>query len=132
LKARIESHPQLADIVFDAVLYDGDGQLRTDPYVILYPALPDEVAANRYTAVADPEATGTFVFDVRTVGPSAALCGRLTDKVLAQMLGHRLVVEGRRCDPMTLESSRPVMADSKVKPPLYYADFAVELINRPV
>jgi hypothetical protein len=131
LKSRLEAHPQLADIVFDSVLYDGDGRLRTDPYVIVYPSIPEEISSGRYTAVADFEATGTFVYDVRTVGPSAAVCARLTDKVLAQLLGHRLVVEGRRCDPITLDSSGDVRADAAVKPPLFYADMGFELVNRP-
>jgi hypothetical protein len=131
LKARLEAHPQLAGLVFDSVLYDGENRLRTDPYVILYPAIPEEITAGRYTAVADFEATGTFVFDVRTVGPSAAVCARLTDKVLAQLLGHRLVIEGRKCDPLTLESAGDVRADANVKPPLFYVDVGFELINRP-
>lgn len=131
LKARLEAHPQLAGIVSDSVLYDGEDRLRTDSYVILYASVPDEVASNRYTAVADYEATGTFVFDVRAVASSAALCARLTDKILTQLLGYRLVIEGRRCDPITLESSGDVRADSKVIPPLFYADVGFELINRP-
>lgn len=132
LKARLEEHPQLAGIVFDAVLYDSDGRLRTDPYVILYPSLPEEVGSDRYTAVADYSGRATFVVDVRTVASSAAVCARLTDKVFAQLLGHRLVVEGRKCDPITLESSSPVRDDAAVKPPLFYADVGFELINRPV
>lgn len=131
LKARLEEHPQLAGQVFDAVLYDSDGKFRTDPYVILYPALPDEITSGRYTAVADYEATGTFVYDVRAVGDTATHCARLMDKVLAQTVGHRLEIPGRKCDPMTVDSSSPVRHDAGVKPPLFYADVGLELINRP-
>lgn len=132
LKARLESHEQLSGRVFDTVIYDTATQTyRTDYYVILNHALPDEITYGRYTAVADYDATGTFVYDIRVVGKTADQVARVMDAVLRLTVGHRLVIDGRKCDPMSVDSSSPVNYEAAVKPPLYTADVGLELINRP-
>jgi len=131
IKARIEGDTALTGKVFDTVRIDDAGGLIRDNYVILYRSPADQVASNRFNAVADSQAELTFIVDVRAVGTSAVQCGAVLDKVMTQLVGYRLVVAGRSCTPIRLESSGRVTADQSVKPFLFYADAGFEFVSRP-
>lgn len=131
IKARIEAESTLAGDVHDTVRIDAEGGLIRDNYVILYRSPPESIGSGRFNAVADSSSELTFIFDVRAVGTSAAMCGAVLDKVMAQLVGFRLVVAGRSCTPIRLESSGRVTADQSVKPFLFYADAGFEFVSRP-
>lgn len=131
IKGRIEGDAALVGKVFDTVRLDDAGGLIRDNYVILYRSAPSSFDNGRLTAVSQYASEATFLVDFRAVGTSATQCGAVMDKVLTQLLGHRLLVTGRVCSPIVLDSSDPVRADQSVKPFLFYQDAAVEFVSSP-
>jgi len=129
VKALIESDAELT--VYPAVRLDDGGGFIRDAYVILSPCLPVEISSGRFTADALITSPATFIFDVTCVAETALMAGRVMERVLAQTLGQRPVISGRRVSAITLESADKVLPDATVKPPLFYGDMALRLVSRP-
>lgn len=130
LKARLEADGDLAGVVHDTVRLDSNGGLIRSEYVILYRSSP-RIDSDRLAAVAGPSSTLTFDVEVRAVGRTSAKCGAVMDRILTQFAGHRLVVAGRSCSPMTIQDTGRVVADTSVKEFLYFANLAFEFVSEP-
>lgn len=99
-RERLAAHQLLIGKVETAVrLSKGNEPVRAN-YVIAFPAAPDIVADNRYTAAPDPDADARYTWDVRVVGVDADGVMLLADAVKDQLVGHTLTVPGRRCEPI--------------------------------
>lgn len=132
LKARIESGTGLSGKVFDAARVTNDGELIRDLYLILFPSAPDDVEAGRYMAVADWDSmTAVFDYRLRFVGRSLDEVHLLMDRALPLLTGHRVVVAGRRNDPIKPRAIGEVRPDYAVRPPLFTGDVGLRFISRP-
>lgn len=131
LKSRIETAQGMSGKVFNSVRFKDGGGLAYENYVIVNPTVPDEFASDRYLATAVFDSRATFLFDLRAVGTSQGACTKVIERTLGVLLGQRLTIAGRTCDPIMLDTPGKVRPDESVKPFLYYADFAVEVITRP-
>jgi len=100
-KARLEAHPKLTGKVFPVVRKSGDSPVR-DNYVVARSAKPDRLEDDRFMGVPDSESDRRFTYDVRVVTVDDDGLGVLGEAVVEQLVGHRLVVAGRRCDPVRL------------------------------
>ncbi len=122
----------LAGKVDDVVRYSGGEPVR-DNYAVLKPTSPKR-DNNRYTALNTVSATSLFRFDVRYVGTSVAAVLQWQQAGQERLIpdgGVRLVIPGRRCDPIRLVD--PVEEgeyshDAKVN--LFYVDETYEFISR--
>lgn len=100
-RARLEEHPILAGKVFPIVRKNGDEAVRAN-YVVAKSSKPDRLDDARFTAVSVFESDRRFTYDVRVVTTSDGALDTLGEPVLRQLVGHSLVVPGRRCDPIRL------------------------------
>lgn len=131
VKAALEADPDLSGKVYPSARLDDAGGLVRGAYVIVYPTAPLELQGRFGQAVTTgslPRAT--FVFDIRAVSTTALAAGRLLDKIMAQLLGARLTVTGRRVDAVRLESVGRVEPDASITPPLFYGDAAFRVVSR--
>lgn len=131
VEARLEADTDLAGRVHDTVRLDANGGLIRDQYVILYRSVPESIVSGRFNMIPEADSDVTFMVDVRAVGTSPKKCGAVMDRILTQLVGHRLVVAGRSCAPLVLDSSSRIVADQLVKQFMYYADVGFELTSRP-
>lgn len=65
-------------------------------------AKPDRLDDHRFMNVPVFESARRFTYDVRVVTVDADGLDTLGDAVLRQIVGHRLAVPGRACDPVRL------------------------------
>ncbi|MDH5134070.1 MULTISPECIES: hypothetical protein [unclassified Microbacterium] len=100
-RARLEEHPILAGKVFPIVRKNGDEAVRAN-YVVAKSSKPDRLDDARFTAVSVFESDRRFTYDVRVVTTSDGALDTLGEPVLRQLVGHSLVVPGRRCSPIGL------------------------------
>lgn len=129
-KSRLEGHPLLSGKVSTAVRFANGNPVRTN-YVVAYPSAPDRLDDERYTAAPSASSERTLTYDVRVVAVDADGVLLLAEAVVAQVVGHRLSVSGRVCDPMWLV---PGVEEGRVEydktTDLYYLDMSFRYVSR--
>ena len=128
LKARLESDARLE--VHNSARLDKEGRPIHDTYLIQWPGGLDRLDDERLAKAQAADSDAEFIVDFRQVATSAELCATNVDVALGLLSGHRLQVEGRRCDPMRVDEIGRVEWDTSVPPPLFFCDFAVILKSR--
>jgi len=127
VKARLEADAALAGKVFDSARMAGTPPtLVRDQYVILF-AHPGDRDDDRLTAPQAADSDADYEWRIRAVGITADAVLLLLTNVTAQLSGHRLVVAGRACTPIEVESDGEVEPDLTVYPPLFYGDVYASL-----
>lgn len=121
MKARLETHPQLAGKVYDSARVGTNGLIR-DNYVVLFGLGPDVLDDDRLSAPQLADSDAEYVYPVRAIGTTTAAVRLLSQAVFDQLVGHELVVPGRISSRIKLDDSGPVEVDDSVSPPLFYAD----------
>lgn len=100
-------------------------------YVITYPPKIPGLNDDRWTARQRFTSKARLRFDVRPVATDPESVLRFTDLILAAVIGTRLVVPGRVCDPMTLvEGVEEGKTQYDRTARLYYVDFTLEVVSR--
>lgn len=130
LQSRIEAGEGLSGKVHDTVRLDATGGLIRDQYVILYNPVPLDFTVDRYTGLPSYEGTTDWECDFRVVGNSPSRVRATLARVLAQLVGHRLVVAGRQPALLTVAAGSRIREDQSVKNFLYFADGSVEWTSR--
>ena len=100
-KARMEASTVLAGKVVPVARRDKDGLVRAN-YVVARTSAPDTIDAYRLTVVNTFASDRRFTWDVRAVAVDPDGLNVLTEAVLGQLVGHRLMVSGRECSPIVL------------------------------
>lgn len=123
-RARMETVPQLAGKGHDGVRVNANGSAVRENYFVLFPSLPVSLESGRYSLPDSSESDARYVFDVRFVAVNATGLLVLADPGVAALLGHRLVVGGRNCTPIELDSRGAAVFDPVAN--LHYMDVAFE------
>lgn len=100
-RARLGGHPVTTGKVYPIVRKDEGGAVR-DNYVIATSHAADRLDDGRLAGSQMPESDQRYTYDVRIITTAAGGLDIWADAVFAQLLGHRLVVPGRRCTPIEL------------------------------
>ena len=98
-KARLEESPILAGKVFPVARRDKGTLVRAN-YVVAQTSAADEIHTDALTYVSTATADTQYTWDVRVVAVDHDGLNLLTEAVLGQLVGHRLVVAGRACSPI--------------------------------
>ena len=118
--------------VDDVARVTDSGELVRANYVIAWPPKIPDLDDERYTALQRPDSKAVLRFDVRPVATTADGVLLLADRALS-LIGQKLTVEGRSCDPFTLV---PGVEEGKAEydrtARLYYVDFTLETVSRPL
>lgn len=128
-KSRIESHPILVSSVYPVVRRDKHGLVK-DNYLVARSSAPDRVTDNRYTAVQRYESDRRFTYDVRVVTVDADGLDTWGEAVLSHLVGHELVVAGRKCDPISLVENVEEGDGFDTNAELFYRDFSFRFWSR--
>lgn len=128
-KARLIESPTLAGKVYPIVRVTAGEPVRAN-YVVAKSSPPDQLGDARYGSVQSFDATRRFTFDVRVVTVNDDGLNTLGDEVLRQLVGHRLGVEGRKCDPINLVGGVEEGDGYDRVASLFYRDFSFRFISR--
>ena len=135
VKARLLSNPIIAGFgVYDALRVNPTGERVAATYAVLFMGTPDELNDNRLSGPARPDSDAEFTAVVRSVSTTAGGVRAMQEQVLKTLVGHRLVVPGRVCSRISLDTGasdgvpRP---DESVKPVLFTADDYFEFQSLP-
>jgi hypothetical protein len=131
LTSRLELAPVLAGAVHDSARTNDEGGLVRANYLIAYVPAPEAIVSGRFTAIATYDSELSFIVDLKAVGTSARMAGAVFDAALGQLVGHRLIVPGRDCTPITVDDQRRIEPDRTVKPPLFVGTASIAFISRP-
>lgn len=130
--ARLRAHTMLSNKTDTVVRLDGSGNAVRANYIIAFPAVPDGLGDDRYTALQAVDSDRFLSFDVRVVAVDADGVLLLAEAVMAQMIGHVLDVSGRRCEPIRLATDGveegTVQFDRTAR--LFYLDVSLEFMSR--
>ena len=100
-------------------------------YVLTYPPKLPGLDDERWTARQRFSSKARLRFDVRPVATDPDSVLLFTDRILSAVIGTRLVVPGRVCDPLTLVTGveeGKTQYDRTAR--LYYVDFTLETVSR--
>ena len=130
--ARVRAHPVLSNKTDTVVRTDSGGNPVRANYVVVFPAIPDGLGDDRYTALQAFESDRFLSFDVRVVAVDADGLLMLIEAVMGQLIGHTLVVSGRRCDPIRMATDAVEEGTAKFDRDarLFYADLSFEFWSR--
>lgn len=128
LKARIEVDPKLH--VSPVMKRSADGSPVRESYVIVWPTGPETIDDERLAKDQDVDSDCEYVYDWQAVAVDALGAGDVADRVIAQVIGQRLEVAGRRCDSIRITSIDPVEPDSEIRPPLFYVNGELSFFSR--
>lgn len=128
-KARLEQSPVLAGKVFPVVRKNGDEPVRAN-YVVAKSSKPDRLDDDRFTVVPEFLSDRRFTYDVRVVTVDDGGLDTLGEAVLRQLVGHRLTVAGRRCDPIRLVEDVEEGDGYDRTADLFYRDFSFRFWSR--
>lgn len=128
-KARLEESPVLAGKVFPVVRKNGDEPVRAN-YVVAKSSKPDRLDDDRFTVVPEFVSDRRFTYDVRVVTVDADGLDTLGEAALKQLVGHRLSVVGRRCDPIRLVEDVEEGDGYDRTADLFYRDFSFRFWSR--
>lgn len=131
--AYIRTHPQLGDMTYTVVQRDAGGDLVVEKnYLVVWPAIPDRLGDDRWTAKQAATSDRFLSFDVRVVAVDAEGLMLLIEWLTEHLIGHTLNVPGRRCEPITLATDGveegTVREDPKTL--LQYLDLSFEFWSR--
>lgn len=124
LKVLLESVPLLAGNVHGP----DEEEPKRDTYLLVFPAGPEELDDARWATVARPGSDAEYSFPLRAVSTDVAGVMLIADAVRG-LVGRKLTVVGRRCDPVTVEFD-PVKKDNAVSPALFFMNMWVEFSSR--
>lgn len=127
VKSMIQRDAALA--VSEVIRLNADGNPFRGSYVILWPAGPETIDDGRLSKNQATDSDAEYVMDGQCVAVDALGVLSVMDRLVAQVIGQRPVVEGRNCDPIRVTVD-PVDIDSKVLPPLFYARFELSFWSR--
>jgi hypothetical protein len=127
---KIQEDEHLTGRIHAAALIDRDGKPVVDTYGILWPTGPDDMDDQRLAKNQAIDSDATYMLEARAVGVDADSAGATADAIMAQLIGARLEVEGRRCDPIRLDYCDRIEYDERVRPPLAYVDLRFVLVSR--
>lgn len=100
-------------------------------YVLTYPPKVPGLNDDRWTAQQRFSSKARLRFDVRPVATDPDSVLLFTDRILSAVIGARLVVPGRVCDPLSLvEGVEEGKTQYDRTARLYYVDFTVETTSR--
>lgn len=124
LKVLLESVPLLAGSVHGP----DEEEPKRDTYLLVFPAGPDDMDDTRWAAIPRPDSDAEYSFPLRAVSTDLAGVMLIADAVRG-LVGRKLTVAGRRCDPITVEFD-PVKKDNAVSPALFFMNMWVEFWSR--
>lgn len=101
-KARLEGSSILAGKVFPIVHKSSGGDPVRANYAVAKSAPPDRLDDGRLAGSQRFESDHRFTYDVRIVTTAADGLDIWAEALLKQVLGHKLIVAGRRCTPIEL------------------------------
>lgn len=130
VKARLDADSALSGKGYDSARRNTDGTLIRDTYWILFGGAPETLNDDRFTKPQAADSTAEYVYTVRAVSVTPDGCRAVVGKVIAQLAGATLTVEGRALDPLRLTASDDPRPDDAVKPPIYFADTEWTLVSR--
>lgn len=128
-KARLEESPILNGKVHPIVRKTNGAAVR-DNYLVAKSSPPDRLNDDRMYAVQRFESKRRFTYDVRVVTTAAGGLDTWGEAVLKQLLGHRLVVSGRSCDPISLVENVEEGDGYDRTADLFYRDFSFRFWSR--
>jgi hypothetical protein len=112
----------------DGVGYDDMGRLE-QPYAVVYPQGTGQVDGSLDATDLDSDAWPST--QVTYVGRTRDQADSLRTLVRGRVLGTFLTVSGRQVGPVRLELERPIQADHKAPPVLFYAIDLYRAFNTP-
>lgn len=124
LKVLLESVPPLSGSVHGP----DEEEPKRDTYLLTFPAGPEELDDARWATIPRPESDAEYSFPLRAVSTDLAGVMLIADAVRG-LVGRKLTVAGRRCDPITVEFD-PVKKDNAVSPALFFMNMWVEFWSR--
>lgn len=101
-KARMEGSTVIAGRVHPIVRKTSSGEPVRTNYVIAKSAPPDRLDDGRLAGSQQFESDHRFTYDVRIVVTAADALDLFAEAIFKRMLGHKLIVPGRRCTPIEL------------------------------
>lgn len=129
-RSRLEGHTILAGKVETAVRITNGTPVRAN-YAVAFPAAPDRLGDDRFTSTQHGDSNAEYTNDVRLVATSADGVLLLADAAMEQMIGHVLVVAGRKCDPIRLvEGVEEGRVEYDRTADLYYIDLSFRFWSR--
>lgn len=100
-----------------------DGTIVRASYVVAWDTGPDSLDDERLAATQQVDSRGDYRFVTKSVGVTPFAARAVHDAVAARVTGQRLVVSGRRCEPIRLDPGNDgVQRDTTVSPPLYFIE----------
>jgi hypothetical protein len=128
-ESRLGGHTVTAGKVFPIVRKDADGVVRAN-YVVARSHPPDRLDDGRLAGSQSADSDQRYTYDVRIVTTAANGLDFWADAVFAQLLGHRLVVPGRRCTPIELVQNVEEGDGYDRVSDLYYRDLSFRFWSR--
>lgn len=129
---RLKAQPVLAGKGFDTMRVSSTGEAIRDNYWVLFASTAGDLDDERYLAPQRAESKAVYRYDFRAVGTTTAAVLLFVDRANEQVIGHRLPVAGRVCDPIRVlpdvEGGR-VRFDATTR--LFYLDQTYEFTSRP-
>lgn len=131
LVALLESLPGVPTVHEIVRVTDSGIPVRAN-YVVAFPPAIPSLSDDRYTAGQRFESKSGQRFDVRVVATTAVGVLGIAATILSHAIGAKLIVQGRRVDPLTLV---PGVEEGKTEydrqADLFYMDFTLETVSRP-
>lgn len=124
LKALLESVPLLAGNVHGP----DEEEPKRGTYLLTFPAGPEGLDDARWATIPRPDSDAEYSFPLRAVSTDLTGVMLIADAVRG-LVGRKLTVAGRRCDPITVEFD-PVKKDNAVSPALFFMNMWVEFWSR--
>lgn len=126
LRARLES---TGLPVYDSALVTPEDELIPGTYFILFAPTPTD-RTERFTEAVSVDSAGDYDVDVRVVGGTLTGLLGAVDRLRTAFVGHRLVVENRKCSPIHVEAGKALL-DRSIKPGLWVCDMGLLFTLRP-
>lgn len=118
--------------VYDTELPIVDGEVRRESYVVAYDMGPDGSPDDaRYTAVQRHGSAVTLRYVTRAVGVTPYAARQVDEFIARKVVGAKLTVTGRRCEPIRLDDASELQSSRDVSPPLYFIESEFTLRSLP-
>jgi hypothetical protein len=116
--------PALASSTFDGdAPLNTDGTVRRASYLVLHDMGFDQQDDDRLSVTVQDTADGRYRVIVRIVATTRAAIRSLVDIVKPGLVGVRLTIPGRLCQPIEIDvGPYPIERDDNVSPPIFYVD----------
>lgn len=125
LRALLESVPLLAGNIRQP---DGDDEPTRGTYLVTFPAAPEALDDGRWATIPRPDSDAEYSFPVRAVSTDDEGVMLIAHAVMG-LVGERLTVSGRKCDPITVDFD-PIKKDNSVSPALFFMNMWIEFWSR--